>query len=89
MRDNLYAHEVLKHIHLRKRIVSTQTGDVIDIAGSSASLTIPEFDRYLEDICRWAAMDLDLVIPSPNQQMMELLEYNESLEYSIEEHDPE
>src|SRR5438552_17183381 len=34
VRTNDDAHEVLKHEHLRKRIVSKQTGDVIDIAGS-------------------------------------------------------
>jgi hypothetical protein len=89
VKDNMDAHEVLKHLHLRKRIVSKQTGDVIDIAGSSASLTISEFNEYIENICRWASQNLDLVIPSPNQQMKDFEGYSESLEYSIDEYDSE
>lgn len=77
------AHEILKHLHLRKRIVSKQTGDVIDIAGSSAKLTIPEFDEYLERICKWAAEYLNVVIPAPNEQISKLSAYAEELGYEM------
>ena len=65
------AHEVMKHIHLRKRIVSKQTGDVIDISNSSAKLSIPEFNIYIEAICKWASEYLGIVIPEPNDQLAE------------------
>jgi hypothetical protein len=83
VRDMMDAHEVVKHLHLRKRIVSKQTGDVIDIAGSSAKLTIPEFNEYIERICRWSAEFLYVVIPAPNQQMIKLAEYIDELEYEM------
>ena len=73
------AHEVMKHIHLRKRIVSKQTGDVIDISNSSAKLSIPEFNIYIEAICKWASEYLGIVIPSPNDQLAEF----ENWEHSI------
>ena len=80
VRTSIDAHEVLKHLHLRKRFVSKQTGDVIDIAGSSSKLTIHEFNNYIENICRWSAEFLGVVIPSPNQQMAQLGEYIDFLE---------
>ena len=89
VKDNMDAHEVLKHLHLRKRIVSKQTGDVIDIARSSAELTIPEFNEYIENICRWAAQNIELVIPSPYQQLKDFEGYSEALKYSIDEYDSE
>ncbi len=77
------AHEVLKHIHLRKRIVSKQTGDVIDISDSSAKLSIPQFNEYIEAICKWASEFLNVVIPSPNEEIIAFAEYNRWLQESI------
>lgn len=73
------AHEVMKHIHLRKRIVSKQTGDVIDISNSSAKLSIPEFNIYIEAICKWASEYLGIVIPSPNDQLAEFEQWEHSI----------
>ncbi|MBK7885165.1 MAG: hypothetical protein IPJ81_16280 [Chitinophagaceae bacterium] len=73
------AHEVMKHIHLRKRIVSKQTGDVIDISNSSAKLSIPEFNIYIEAICKWASEYLGIVIPSPNDQLIEFEQWQNSI----------
>ena len=75
--NNEDAHEVLKHVHLRRRMVSKQTGEVIDIAGSSAKLNVSEFNDYIENICRWSAEYLGVVIPSPNEQMVEFNEWEE------------
>jgi hypothetical protein len=36
VKTNDDAHEILKHVHLKNRMVNKQTGEVIDIAGSSA-----------------------------------------------------
>lgn len=77
VKTNEDAHEVLKHVILRRRMVSKQTGDVIDIAGSSAMLSVPEFDNYIESICKWAAEYLSIVIPSPNEQYVEFQEWGE------------
>lgn len=77
------AHEVIKHIHLKKRIVSKQTGDVVDIAGSTTKLTIPEFNEFIEVVCKWSAEFLDVVIPSPHQEYVEFERWEEKLEESF------
>lgn len=74
------AHKVIKHIHLKKRIVSKQTGDVIDIAGSTTKLTIPEFNEFIEAVCKWSAEFLGVSIPSPHQEYVEFERWEEKLE---------
>lgn len=74
------AHEVIKHVHLKKRIVSKETGDVIDIAGSTAKLTIPEFNEFIERVCKWSAEWLNTYIPSPNEEMVEFEKWEDQLE---------
>ena len=71
IRTNNDAHEIIKHVHLKKRMVSKQTGDVIDVAGSSSVLSIPEFNEFIERVCRWASEYLGIYIPSPYEQMAE------------------
>lgn len=83
VQTNMDAHEVMKHIHLKKRIVSNKTGDVIDIAGSSAKLPIPEFNEYIERICRWSAEYLGVAIPAPNEVMSDLDTYMEEIEFEM------
>lgn len=65
------AHEALKYFHLRNRVVNEQTGEVIEITGSTKDLNVPEFNDYIERICRWAAEYLSIVIPSPNEELAE------------------
>jgi len=71
VRTNDDAHEIIKHVHLKKQMVSKQTGDVIDVAGSSSVLSIPEFNEFIERVCRWASEYLSIYIPSPYEQMAE------------------
>lgn len=84
VKTNMDAHEVIKHLHLRKRVVSKQTGDVIDIAGSTAGLSVIEFNTLIEDVCRWSAEFLGVVIPSPNQQMKDFEDYVNLMEDEAE-----
>ena len=65
------AHEVIKQVHLKRNIVSKQTGDVIEIPGHTSKLTIPEFNEFIESVCRWSAEFLNVYIPSPNEQLVE------------------
>ena len=79
------AHDFLKAMFLSKRVVSKKSGHTVDMPGRSSKLTIPEFNDYIERICRWAAIDLSVVIPAPNEPLLQLAEYAEQMEYSIEE----
>ena len=77
--DNEIAHEVVKKFFLKTPILSKQTGEIIDIGGSSTKLTVPEFSEFLERVVKWASEYLGIYIPSPNEPMAELFEYSESL----------
>ena len=84
VRTNDDAHEIIKHIHLKKRIVSKQTGEVIDTARSTTELSMPEFNEFLEHVCRWAVEYLGIVIPSPHQQLAEFEDWKEEVEHEAE-----
>ena len=79
VRTNDDAHEIIKHIHLKKRMVSKQTGEVIDTARSTTELAMPEFNDFLEHVCRWSAEYLGVVIPSPHQQFAEFEYWKEEV----------
>jgi hypothetical protein len=58
-------HEILKNIFLRKEY---NIGvDVVFAPVSTASLTTIEMEEYLDRIRRFAASELDLYIPEPNE----------------------
>ncbi len=65
------AHELLKKQFIRRQFVNKQTGEVVTITGSSVKLTIPEFNEYIENICRWSLEYLNVHIPSPNEELVE------------------
>lgn len=69
------AHEALKKQFIKRKLVNKTTGEVVTMTGKSSLLTIPEFNEYIERICKWAAEYLSIVIPSPNQQYHEFEEY--------------
>ena len=77
VRTNDEAHAVLKHVFLRKEIVSKETGDMIEMSGSTTALTRPEFNDFLESVCRWASEYLGTIIPDPNEV---IIDFSESVE---------
>ncbi len=48
-------HEALKYMFLKKQIGNENTGEVIEILGSTAKLTTVNFNEYIEDIAKWCA----------------------------------
>ena len=65
-------HEVLKAKFIPKRFaVCDGNGEVRDelvVGGSSAALNTVEFGEYCDAIRQWAASDLGLVIPDPDER---------------------
>jgi hypothetical protein len=61
-------HEFLKAKFLKKDIVNEQTGEVLNITGSTTTLTTTEFMDYIDDIARWMAEYLNTVLILPNEQ---------------------
>lgn len=64
--ENETAHEILKHLFLKKKV--SNGIETIEIAGSSADLTTIEFSSYIEQIAQWASEYLGIVIPPPGTQ---------------------
>lgn len=62
------AHEIMKALFLKKRIVNEVTDEAIVIPGSTAKLTTTEFSEYIEEIIKWSSEYLGISIPLPNQQ---------------------
>jgi hypothetical protein len=79
VRKNDDAHEIIKHVLLKKQVVSKQTGEFFDIAGSTASLSIPEFNEFIERVCKWSVEYLNVVIPSPYQQIAEFEDWESKI----------
>lgn len=70
VKTNEDAHEILKHLFLKKKMVNEKNGDEIIIAGSTADLKTVEFNTFLEEIWQWAAEYLGITVPAPNEQLV-------------------
>jgi hypothetical protein len=61
-------HEMCAQRWLRRTVViSTDTGECMDIVMSTSNLTTGEMTEYIEQIRQWASETLALDIPDPNQ----------------------
>jgi hypothetical protein len=60
-------HEMCAQRWLRRTVViSTETGECMDIVMSTSNLTTGEMTEYIEHVRKWAMDTLDLDIPDPN-----------------------
>lgn len=62
------AHDIIKHLFLKKEMRSEKNDDVITIAGSTAELTTVQFMELIEDVVKWAAEYLGVQILFPGEQ---------------------
>lgn len=60
-------HEIMKHLFLKRQVVSKKDGNVIEISSSTSDLTSLEFGNYLEEIYKWSSEYLNIYIPPPSQ----------------------
>jgi hypothetical protein len=62
------AHEVCKDLFLKRKIANEDTGEILEIRGSTAKISTFEFGEYIERIAQWSAEYLGCVIDPPNTQ---------------------
>jgi hypothetical protein len=62
------AHDIIKHLFLKKEMRSEKNDDVITIAGSTSELTTVKFMELIEDVVKWAAEYLGVQILFPGEQ---------------------
>lgn len=71
-------HEMdMVHDAMKIKFLSRVDAHGLTIARSTTDLTTAEAEEYYENIRRWAASDLNIVLPTPNE--VPYTETNESL----------
>ena len=68
---NEEVHELLKQKFLSKQVPDPETGQIMLIPKSTASLTKEEFYVFVEKVRKWAAENLQIDIPDPIPQLTE------------------
>lgn len=67
-------HEFLKAKFIPKKMaIAKGNGEIVDeyvLGGSTRRMNTIEFGEYLETVRRWAAEELDVVIPDPNSEAL-------------------
>jgi len=64
------AHDYLKGLFLKVGV--EVRGKRYEIIRSTTALSIPEFEDYCEDCRMWAASELNVVIPLPNEVIVDV-----------------
>ena len=67
--DSEMTHEMLKGRLLYSEMLDETTGEIIKIPRSTKKLSNSEFAEYIEDVKRFSAEVLDLVLPNANEQL--------------------
>jgi predicted nucleic-acid-binding protein len=62
-------HEYLKGRFLFKEVVNEVTGEVLKLPLSTTELTKSDFSEYLEQVIKFAAESLDILIPESGAQI--------------------
>lgn len=62
VKDYIKFHCLIKEYH------NEDTGEVIKSLGKTSGLSVAEFIDFIADIQHWAASELGLIIPDPNEQ---------------------
>lgn len=77
VKTNEDAHEIIKHLFLKRKLTSEKNGDEIVIPGSTAKLTTIEFNTLIDEVIQWASEYLGISIPLPNEPLMMFAEYRQ------------
>ena len=68
IREADQVHELLKSMFLKKQMVNHNTGEVIEIPGSTAGLSTIDFNSFIDDVAKWCSEYLGFALPMPNEQ---------------------
>jgi hypothetical protein len=62
-------HKLLKSLMLKDELVNEQTGEIMTFEGSTTNLSTKQFNEFTDAVRQWAAEQLGINIPEPNEQM--------------------
>lgn len=84
VKSNIDAHEVLKMLFLKKKIVNHNTGElIIEIAGSTSKLGTIQFNAFIDEVIKWGAEYLGVQIPLPNKPLLMFAEHDNEVDAII------
>ena len=64
-------HDYMKYKFLKEPVVNEDTGEVLyERINSTTDLSTAEFNNYIEVVRKWAAENLDIYIPDPNEAVL-------------------
>ncbi len=67
--DLQVTHDYLKSRFIKGKLICDANGVELQMPPSTKSLSTVEFADYIDNVCRWAAEALNLVIPQPSEQL--------------------
>jgi len=62
-------HKLLKSLFLKDELINEETGEIMTFEGSTANLSSKQFNEFTDAVAQWAAEQLGINIPEPNEQM--------------------
>ncbi len=66
--DPVWVKDLIKYKFLLREMVNKETGETMQAMRRTSSLTTTEMMELIAQVQQWAAEDLDLYIPDPNEQ---------------------
>ena len=63
------AKDFVKKLFLTRRVANHETGEMHEYVLHTSKLTTLEFKEFVEQIQQWAAEELNIYIPDPNQYL--------------------
>lgn len=74
VKDDVQTKEILKQMFLKRSVVNKETSKVLEYVQNTSELTTEEMGIFYEEVWKFAAENLNYVIPSPGQQSELILE---------------
>jgi len=62
-------HSIIGYKFLKREKIDESSGEVFEYILSTSKLTTTEFSNFMEEFIRWSAEHLNIILPSPNEQL--------------------
>lgn len=85
VRDNEDAKRIIKTLFLKRKITNNKTDEVIEVVKDTHELTTLEMMAFIDEVIKWAAEYLSIVIPPPGKPSIMFAHYDYDLKTTIVE----
>lgn len=67
MANEEQVHDLLKYKFLKTTVINENTGEIMEVLGTTTDMSTYDFEMYLTQIRVWAAEYLNTTLPLPNE----------------------